>query len=81
MHSPLTFTVHARTMMTERMIEENWVMDTVNNPDFTEVKHDDEKHYLKRIPVAGGKTLRVITNPTGTSPHVITVFFDRRVQQ
>ena len=81
MRSPLTFTIHARTMMAERMIEEDWVVDTVNNPDFTEVKLDDEKHYLKRIPEAGEKILRVIINPTGNPPRVVTVFFDRRVQQ
>ena len=81
MRSPLTYTIHARTMMQERMIEEDWVVDTVNNPDFTEVKREDERHYLKRIPEAGEKTLRVITNPTVTPSRVVTVFFDRRVQQ
>jgi hypothetical protein len=80
MHSPLTFTTHARTMMHERMIREDWVINTVNSPDRTEERLGDEKHYLKQIPQAGGKTLRVIINPTTIPPRIITVFFDRRVQ-
>jgi len=80
MHSPLTFTTHARTMMHERMIREDWVINTVNSPDRTEERRGDEKHHLKQIPQAEGKTLRVIINPTTIPPRVITVFFDRRVQ-
>jgi hypothetical protein len=78
MHSSLTFTVHARTMMQERMILEEWITMTVNNPDYIETKGDDEKHYLKRIPDAKGKILRVVINPSATPCRVITVFFDRR---
>ena len=52
----------------------------MNKPDFTEIKREDEKHYLKTIPDAGEKTLRVIVNPSGSPPRVVTVFFDRRVQ-
>nr|WP_321352148.1 DUF4258 domain-containing protein [uncultured Methanoregula sp.] len=44
MHSPLIFTVHSRTMMQERMILEEWITMTVNNPDYMETKGDDEKH-------------------------------------
>ena len=80
MHSPLTFTTHARTMMHERMIQEDWVTNTVNSPDSMEERRADEKHHLKKIPEAGGKTLRVIINPSTSPPRVITVFFDRRVQ-
>lgn len=80
MHSPLTFTTHARTMMHERMIREDWVMNTVSSPDTTEVRREDEKHYLKKIPEAGGKTLRVIINPSTSPPRMITAYFDRRVQ-
>lgn len=81
MHSPLIFTAHAKTMMQERMIQEDWVISTVNEPDMTEEKRDDEKHYLKRIPQNSEKILRVIVNPATSPPRVITVFFDRRVQR
>nr|WP_319375524.1 DUF4258 domain-containing protein [uncultured Methanoregula sp.] len=80
MHNPLTYTIHARTMMQERMIQEEWITMTVNNPDFTESKGEEERHYLKRIPDAGEKILRVILNPSVTPHRIITVFFDRRIQ-
>ena len=79
MHGPLAFTAHAKTMMHERGIQEDWVTSTVNEPDTTEEKRDDEKHYLKRIPQNNGKMLRVIVNPATFPPRVIPVFFDRRV--
>ncbi len=80
MYGSLTFTAHARTMIHERMIQEDWIMNAVNNPDQTEERRADEKHYLKKIPDAGGKILRVIVNPSVSPLRVITVFFDRRVQ-
>jgi len=80
MNSFLKYSAHARTMMHERMIQEEWITRTVTDPDRTEERHGDEKHYLRQIPEAGGKTLRVIINPQ-TNPHsVITVFLDRRVK-
>lgn len=80
MRSSLVFTAHARTMMHERGIQEDWVKSTVLDPDMTEQRDDDEVHYLKKIPQKGGKILRVIINPTTDPNRVITVFFDRRVQ-
>ncbi|KUK67909.1 MAG: Uncharacterized protein XE11_2645 [Methanomicrobiales archaeon 53_19] len=54
------------------------VLNTVLFPDRVDERKEDEVHYLKEIPDAKGKVLRVIINPT-LSPHrVITVFFDRR---
>ena len=80
MNRSLKFTAHASTMMHERMIQEDWIVRTVTSPDNTEERSDEEIHYLKKIPEAGGKILRVILNPQ-TDPHrVITVFFDRRAQ-
>jgi hypothetical protein len=38
MKSLLDFTHHAKTMMRERLIQEDWVINTVNNPDMTEKK-------------------------------------------
>jgi hypothetical protein len=81
MKSLLDFTHHAKTMMRERLNQEDWVINTVNNPDMTEKKKDDEKHYLKQIPQTGGKFLRDIVNPSVSPLRVITVFFDRRVKK
>ncbi|MDP3564998.1 MAG: DUF4258 domain-containing protein [Methanoregula sp.] len=80
MHSPLDFTAHAKTMMQERMIQEDWAKSTFSAPDRIEEKGKDEIHYLKQIPQNAGKFLRVIVNPSIRPPRVITVFFDRRVQ-
>jgi hypothetical protein len=67
-------------MMHERGIREDWVVSTVHDPDKTELREEDEVHYLKRIPQEGGKTLRVILNPSVQPEKIVTVFFDRRVQ-
>ena len=80
MHSSLVFTAHARTMMHERGIQEDWIRNTVHNPDSTELRQDDEVHYLKMIPENGGKVLRVVINPSVDPKRVITMFFDRRVK-
>ncbi|MCK9581057.1 MAG: DUF4258 domain-containing protein [Methanoregula sp.] len=81
MHSRLDYSIHARTMMQERMIAEDWVTSTVNTPEQIEMRQDDEIHYLKRIPQNKNRFLRVIVNPSIDPRRVITVFFDRRVQQ
>jgi hypothetical protein len=47
MHSPLDFTAHAKTMMQERMIQEDWVKSTVHAPDMIE-----EKRERKTLPEA-----------------------------
>lgn len=57
MESLLDFTNHAKTMMHERLIQEDWVINTVNNPDMIEEKREDEKHYLKQILQTGGKSV------------------------
>ena len=80
MDSTLDFTAHARTMMQERMIQEEWITRTVTRPDSIEERQGNELHYLRQIPEAGGKTLRVIINPEIQPHRVITVFFDRRVK-
>ncbi|MFA5236716.1 MAG: DUF4258 domain-containing protein [Methanoregula sp.] len=80
MPGSLSFSAHAKVMMQERMIEEDWIISTVQAPDMTEIKREDEIHYIRQTPQNGGKFLRVIINPIVRPPRVITVFFDRRVQ-
>ena len=79
MQGALVFTHHANTMTHERMIQEAWVLATVENPDIVEDKNNSERHYMKRIPEKGMRVLRVIVNHTASPPKVITVFIDRRV--
>ncbi len=76
----LKYTAHARIMMHERNIQEDWIIRTFHEPVMTEKRQHDEIHYLKPIPEADGKVLRVIINPISDPPQIITVFFDRRIQ-
>ncbi len=71
-------TTHARDMIKERQISENWVEDAMSNPDHTEEKEDGTTHYIKKIVEYGNRYLRVIVNPKGFL--VVTVFFDRRLK-
>jgi len=65
MRSYLVFTAHAKSMMKERMIQEDWVISTVLDPDRIEMHEDDEKHYLKnsgkwgKIPAGCGQSFHV----------------------
>ena len=70
---------HARDMLQERNISEEWVRRTINSPDRTEVGADNNTHYIKAIPEHGGRLLRVVVNPHMTPKRIVTVFFDRRL--
>ncbi len=75
----IDYTKHARDVMRERNIPEEWVMRTVSAPERTDSPPDGTRHYIKAIPEHGGRFLRVVINPTVTPMRVITVFFDRRL--
>jgi hypothetical protein len=72
---------HARDMLQERNISEEWVRPTVNTPDRTEEGTDNNTHYVKAIPERGGRFLRVVVNPRVTPKRIATVFFDRRLRE
>ena len=76
----LEFTLHARRMLKERRIAEEWVMQTLSHPARTEQREDGTVHHLKAIPEHGGRMLRVVTNPKSDPPQIVTVFFDRRAK-
>lgn len=77
----IRFTCHARDMLQERSIPEEWVRRTISCPDRTEVGADGNVHYIKAIPENGGRFLRVVVNPHMIPWSVVTVFFDRRVRR
>lgn len=74
------FSSHARDMLQERHVPEEWVQRTFRSPDYTEVGADDNIHYIKAIPEFGGRLLRVVVNPNQTPIRVVTLFFDRRLR-
>jgi len=75
----LEFGSHARDMVQERNIPEEWVQRTLNSPDRTETAEDGTIHYIKAIREREGRFLRVVVNPRMTPKRVITVFLDRRL--
>ncbi len=79
--SDIEFSIHARDMLQERAIPEEWVMRTVNDPDDREIMADNTTHYIKAIPEFGGRSLRVVMNLEVFPNRVITVFFDRRIRR
>lgn len=79
--SNIEFSIHARDMLRERSISEEWVVQTLENPDHQETMVDGTTHYIKAISEFGGRSLRVVMNMKVIPNRVITVFFDRRIRR
>ena len=75
----IEFSKHARDVMRERKIPEEWVRRTIASPDQAETPPDGTIHYIKAISEHGGRFLRVVMNPAVTPMRVVRVFFDRRL--
>ncbi|MBI5560227.1 MAG: DUF4258 domain-containing protein [Deltaproteobacteria bacterium] len=71
-------TKHALDMLKERNISEEWVWQTLDNPDRKNVGVDNNIHYLKSITEYDGRMLHVIVSPHVSPKKVITIFFDRK---
>ena len=72
-------TQHAKYMLQERNIPEEWLRRTLISPDNREIGGDGNLHYIKAIPEHGERFLRVVVNATVTPNRVVTIFFDRRL--
>ena len=70
---------HARAMLRERNIAEEWVWRTIATPDSKHSGSDQNTHYMKAIEEHAGLVLHVIVNPHVKPRRVVTVFFDRRL--
>ena len=70
---------HARDMLQEREISEEWMWRTIDEPDRTERGVDGNAHYIRAIPEHEGRFLRVVVNPHVQPKRIVTVFFDRRL--
>lgn len=75
------FSKHAREMLFERMIEEEWVQRALREPKQKMAKDDGNIHYFKNIPERQGRILHVIVNPISEPQTVVTVFFDRGIRR
>jgi len=71
---------HARTMLDERNIREEWVWRTLETPHRKKRAPDGAMHYTKPIKEARRRVLRVVVNADVYPNRIITVFFDRRLK-
>ncbi|HEX7185666.1 MAG TPA: DUF4258 domain-containing protein [Thermoanaerobaculia bacterium] len=71
---------HARDMLKERNLREEWVWRTINTPDSKRRDaHDDNMHYTKAIKEREGLVLHVVVSQNTQPYRIVTVFFDRRL--
>ena len=57
------------------MIQDEWILRALENPDRTEIQSDGRFRYWKRIPEMDHRILRVIVLEDGTTVH--NAFLDR----
>jgi len=74
--------LHAKYMLKERGIPEEWVWRTIESADKSELDTEDNNwHYTKAIVEKENRVLRVVVNQ-GVNPYrIVTVFFDRRLRK
>ena len=75
------FSTHAREMLRERGIAEEWVWRTLKTPNRKKKGKDGNMHYTKSIREREGRVLRVVINPYVDPRCIVTVFFDRRLSK
>lgn len=73
----INFSKHVEKRIKERKLEKQWIIDTVNSPDKTVEKSDEEVHFFKKIVKFAGKCLKVVYNPI--KKLVVTAHFDRKM--
>ena len=75
----IEFSKHAKDMLVERNILEEWVWRTIDTPNKKRKGDDDNMHYTKTIRERGGLVLHVVVDPEVQPNRIVTVFFDRRL--
>ena len=70
---------HARAMLEERRIKQDWALQALQEPDRIQDQDDGNRAYIKAIPEHGGRYLRVVLNPRRSPNRAVTVFLDRRL--
>ncbi len=73
------FSIHARDMLIERKILEDWVWRVLETPDKKHMGDDGNMHYSKAIEERGDRVLHVVVNPGVSPKRIVTCFFDRRL--
>ena len=78
----IELSAHAKGMLEERKILEEWVWRAISTPDSKKKHADgDTMHYEKAILERGGRVLHVVVNQNVQPHRIVTVFFDRRLRK
>lgn len=75
------FSTHAKDMLQERNISEEWVWRTIDVYTRKWPGQDDNMHYAKPIRERDSRVLHVVVNPNVDPQIIVTVFFDRRLKK
>jgi hypothetical protein len=75
-------TKHAKKVMEERGILDDWVARTFSSPELTrpDPKDAQVEQRFRRIPEFGGRILRVVVNKAVEPKRILSVFFDRAMK-
>jgi hypothetical protein len=73
---------HAEHVIRMREIDFQWVMETINDPDFRtgDPQDDDLERFFRRITEREDRVLRVVANTKLEPWMIVSVFFDRRME-
>lgn len=74
-HPTTAYFRHVRQRPDRSMIQDDWIVRVIDDPEFEEIQLDGRVRYWKRIPEAGGRALRVILLADRMTVH--NSFFDR----
>ena len=72
------FTTHARDMLREREIPEQWVLNAIGEPDEKSMESDGNVHYFKTLSERDNRVLHIVVNETVEPNRIVTLFLDRR---
>lgn len=72
--SEYVFTSHAKDMLKEREIMEQWVLQTIRNPDKKMLGNDGNTHYFRLLPERKNHVLHVVINETLEPNRIVTLF-------
>lgn len=74
---PIEFSKHVQQRIKERNLKKQWIFNTVNSPDKTVIKSEEEVYFFKKIIEFKGRCLKVVFN--SIKKLVITAHFDRKM--
>lgn len=73
---------HAKTVITERSIKNEWLERVFSRPERLDVDPDDPdlRHAFGRISEHGNRILRVVYNSSARPIRIVTAYFDRTMR-